>query len=202
MRAEIIDDADWVRLQLYVGPPSIPHLHFAVPPSALLSRLSSHSTSPPHPALLLSLIPLLLPLSPSTLLSSSFRSEQIISNLSAPNLAHSHAALSSADARIIDIVAASCLSGIRSYQGARFLEGWGASTAPTAMAWAAGLGKLGGVGESFVGGGVARERKMAREKRLREIRYKGTVAEPPKNGKELGERIHLLSVVMDKLFPC
>ena len=192
MRAKCTGRADWVRLQLYVGPPSIPFLHRAVSPTALLSRLSSQSTSPPHPALLLSLIPFLLPLSLSNSLSSVFRSEQIISSLSAPNLAHSHAALSSADARIIDVVAASCIRGVRSYEGARFLEGWGTSTASTAMAWAAGLGKLGGVGESFVGGGVGRERKVEREKRLREIRHKGTVAEPPKNGKELGERIHLL----------
>jgi hypothetical protein len=61
------------------------------------------------------------------------------------------------------------------------------------MAWAAGLGKLGGVGEAVIGSsGKEREEKVARERRLREIRPKGVVVEPPKTPQELGERIDLL----------
>ena len=62
------------------------------------------------------------------------------------------------------------------------------------MAWAAGLGKLGGVGLQWSEAPSARSEKLKREKNLREIRYKGTTVEPPKDGRELGERILLLCV--------
>ncbi len=109
-------------------------------------------------------------------------------------------ALSTADARIIDIVAASCIRGLSSYLGARFLEGWGTASSATATSWAAGLGKLGGVGGRLVEASSGRTERVERETKLREIRRKGCLTEPPQDGKELGERILLLSVV--KAFRC
>jgi hypothetical protein len=75
----------------------------------------------------------------------------------------------------------------------RYLDGWAEASGGAAMAWAAGLGKLGGVGEGLVGGNSpVREERIARERRLREIRSKSTVVEPPRTPAELGQRIELL----------
>lgn len=186
------DEADVCSLQLYIGPPSVPYLHYAVSPSALLSRLSSTSTSPPHPALVLSLIPFLLPISPCTALSTRARIEEITGSLASAARAHSYMALTAADNRLIDVVSASCIRGLTSYYAAHFLEGWGTASSGTSMAWAAGLGKLGGVGERFAQGGTGRSERVDREKKLRLIRRKGTIAPPPKDAKEYGERVFLL----------
>jgi len=110
-----------------------------------------------------------------------------MSYLSGPARTHTFNALSFVDARIIDLVAASCIRGMASYR-----EGWGAAGNGTALAWAAGIGKLGGVQERLVGGGAEYHQKVRREKKLREIRRKGCLTEAPKNGKEFGERVHLL----------
>ncbi len=61
------------------------------------------------------------------------------------------------------------------------------------MAWAAGLGKLGGVGQRYAGGvGSSRSERIEKEKRLRHIRRKGCIVEPPRDGKQYGERVNLL----------
>ena len=113
------------RLQLYVGPPSVPYLHYAVPPATFMSRLSSGSTSPPHPTLIYSILPFLLPISPSTALSSSPRQEQLSSLLQVHGRDQTSIALSTTDPRLLDVVAACTLSNRTTVHGARFLEGWG-----------------------------------------------------------------------------
>ena len=79
-----------------------------------------------------------------------------------------------------------------SYREGRFLEGWGAAGNGTALAWAAGLGKLGGVGEGIVGGGAGYREKVERENRLRTVRRKSCLTGPPSDGREFGERVRLL----------
>jgi len=77
------------------------------------------------------------------------------------------------------------------FENARLLEGWGGN-ASIPLAWAAGLAKLGGIGEQFVEGYEVDRVRLLRDKRMREVRYKATVVEPPRTAKELGQRIHLL----------
>ena len=63
------------------------------------------------------------------------------------------------------------------------------------MAWACGLGKLGGVGQGFLPPdqrGEGWEERVKTEERVRLYRYKGSIVEPPKNGAEYGQRVRLL----------
>jgi hypothetical protein len=78
------------------------------------------------------------------------------------------------------------------YRQARFMEGWGEGARAAALAWAAGLGKLGGVGERFGGGSEGREDRVGREMRLRSLFHKGQVVEPARDAAEHGRRIDIL----------
>lgn len=75
------------------------------------------------------------------------------------------------------------------------LEAWGDGHGAVSLAWATGLGKLSGVGEQLVAGNSVDAVKLERHRRLMEIRYKATLVEPPRTGRDLGHRIHLLLVV-------
>jgi hypothetical protein len=59
------------------------------------------------------------------------------------------------------------------------------------MAWAAGLGKLGGVGEGILGAGGKERGGESGEGKMRVVRPKGVVVELPRTAKDLGERIDL-----------
>jgi hypothetical protein len=167
----------------------------AINAATFKARLSPGSTSPPHSSLILSLLPFLLPLSPSRALSEPSRVSVLSTLLLAPARSLAAHAYAAADPRLLDVIAGNATRALHLYLGGRFLDGWAEASGGSAMAWAAGLGKLGGVGEAMVGsGGKERSEKVARERRLREIRPKGVVVEPPKTPQELGERIDLLSV--------
>nr|XP_019010723.1 uncharacterized protein I206_04025 [Kwoniella pini CBS 10737]OCF49504.1 hypothetical protein I206_04025 [Kwoniella pini CBS 10737] len=176
-------------IQLYIGPPSLPVLHPAVSPTTLLSRLTNRHR-PIHPSLLLSLIPFLLPLSPS----------QILHSPSIPLLIQTHAkglisnAITNSDPRIIDIIAACTIRAYGFYEQARYFEGWTESASATSMVYAAGLHKLGRVGEKFISqvNIEGRTERVDREKKLRVILGKGVAVSPPIDRVELGERINLL----------
>jgi hypothetical protein len=179
------------RLQLYANPQFSASLHRAVNPTSFLARLLPSSPSPPHPALILALIPLLLHLSPSSALSSPERCKTILARLDTPARLHAQHALAVADSRLIDIVAASNIRALACFENARLLEGWGGNLS-VSLAWAAGLAKLGGIGEQFVSGFEIDPKRVEKDERMRESRYKVMVVEPPKTAKELGQRINLL----------
>ena len=180
------------RLQLYVNPQATPFLHRTVHPTSFLARLLPQSQSPPHPALILALIPFLLPLSPSPALSTPERYRKILSKIETPARLHSQHALAVADSRLLDIVAANNIRTLACLEGARLLEAWGDGHGAVSLAWAAGLGKLSGVGEQFVAGSSIDSVKLERHRRLAAMRYKAALVEPPRTGREMGHRIHLL----------
>jgi hypothetical protein len=103
--------------------------------------------------------------------------------------------MSAPDGRLLDSAIGDALRAMTCYRQARFLEGWGEGARAAALAWAAGLGKLGGIGESFVGGGVERAERVEKERRYRSLAHKGQVIEPAKDATELGNRIIILLVV-------
>jgi len=113
--------------------------------------------------------------------------------LETPARLHAQHALAVADSRLIDIVAANNIRSMACFENARLLEGWGGN-ASVSLAWAAGLAKLGGIGEQFVQGYEVEHGRLSKDKRLREARFRAVVVEPPKTAKELGQRIHLLYV--------
>lgn len=178
------------RLQFYVGPPSIPILHKALPPATFLTRLTTNTTSLPHPALTLSLLPHLLPLSPSASLNTTKACTEITNILLPSARAHSNMATTSADPRILDIIIASNLRSMFCISAARFLEGWAEGSGTAAMAWAAGLGKLGSLAGYQTD--VEVEKSRMKEGLLRMCRSKGMIVEPARDRRELGERIDLL----------
>ena len=101
------------------------------------------------------------------------------------------------DPRLNDVIGADILRSLYLYHEGRFLEGWSEASGATAMAWATGLGKQGGIGWKFappVTGKLAQEirDKVQLEEKSRSIRAKMVVAPPPVNAKDLGDRIDLL----------
>nr|XP_018263310.1 uncharacterized protein I303_04804 [Kwoniella dejecticola CBS 10117]OBR85468.1 hypothetical protein I303_04804 [Kwoniella dejecticola CBS 10117] len=176
-------------LQLYVNPSASPSvLHTAISPQTLLSRLANKER-PPHPALLLSLIPSLLPLSSSRNLQSpgiplviQTHTKTLINN-----------AITNSDPRIIDLIAACTVRAYGFYEQARYFEGWTEASLATSMVYASGLSKLGHVGEKLLNVDTAdRKARIDREKKLRVVLGKGVALSPPVDRVELGERINLL----------
>lgn len=103
------------------------------------------------------------------------------------------AAMSNPDGRLLDAIVADACRAMNCYRQARFLEGWGEGARAAALVWAAGLGKLGGVGARFVNQSVeTREETVKREQRVRSLVHKGQVVEPAKDAAELGHRINVL----------
>lgn len=98
-------------------------------------------------------------------------------------------AASSADPRLIDVMAANAIRARLLYSESRFLEGWAEAGTGAALSWATGIGKLGNIGIRMIGEGSV---DTTVEKKLRYARPKGVVVEQPKTPKELGERIDLL----------
>ena len=144
-------------------------------------------------------MPYLLPLSPSPTLSQPARVQTITARLETPARSHGQHALAVADRRLLDIIEANNIRSLTCYEGARLLEGWVEGSAAVSMAWAAGLGKLGGWGEPFAtslsGGGMvgsSKARIREKDRKLAEMRYRGMLVEPPKDGPEWGQRVHLL----------
>ncbi|ORY32607.1 hypothetical protein BCR39DRAFT_523110 [Naematelia encephala] len=177
-------------LQLYVSPPSIPSRHYAVPPGSLLSRMAAGSPNPPHPALLLSLLTTLLPRSPSL----AKHVHEIEPILATASRNHAVAAISLADGRLIDIVAARAIDSFQSFDHALFLVGWADLSSAVSLVWGTGLGKMAGIGERFVGPapGSDRAERVRTELRARLVARRGVIVAPPNNPKDLGDRIKLL----------
>lgn len=182
------------RLQAYISPRN-PQTSLAIlDPSTILSRLNPRSSSPLHPALILSIIILVLPLLPSSALPPSAPTA-IATALLSPARTYSAQAYSTGDHRLLDVVAAQAIRAIAFFQEGRFLDGWAETSGSAALAWACGLGKLGGVGQRFLDPeerGEGWEERCKREEKLREWRYKGVVVQPPKDRKEYAERVRLL----------
>ena len=108
----------------------------------------------------------------------------------------------------MDVITAQAVRAGLLYYSGRFLDGWAEMSGAAGMAWAAGLGKLGGVSENLAkllrgdghdsGSGDHKERERQYEKRVqleervRLYRYKGAVLPPPADAKEYGQRVELL----------
>jgi hypothetical protein len=101
-------------------------------------------------------------------------------------------AMSAPDGRLLDAAIGDALRAMFCYRQARFLEGWGEGARAAALAWAAGLGKLGGVGEKFGGGAPGRNERVEKEMRLRTLFHKGQIIEPANDPAEHGRRIEIL----------
>ena len=101
-------------------------------------------------------------------------------------------AMSAPDGRLLDAAMGDALRAMFCYRQARFLEGWGEGARAAALAWAAGLGKLGGVGERFGGGAPGRRERVEKEMRLRTLFHKGQIIEPVNDPTEHGRRIEIL----------
>jgi len=101
-------------------------------------------------------------------------------------------AMSAPDGRLLDAAIGDALRAMFCYRQARFMEGWGEGARAAALAWAAGLGKLGGVGERFTSGSEGRGERVELEMRLRSLVYKGQVVEPARDAAEHGRRIEIL----------
>jgi hypothetical protein len=100
--------------------------------------------------------------------------------------------MSAPDGRLLDAAIGDAIRAMACYRQARFLEGWGEGARAAALAWAAGLGKLGGIGEQFAGPGPGREERVERERRYRLFAHKAQVIEPARTAAELGHRITVL----------
>jgi hypothetical protein len=101
-------------------------------------------------------------------------------------------AMSAPDGRLLDAAIGDALRAMACYRRARFLEGWGEGARAAALVWAAGLGKLGGIAEQFVGGRSEQDEIIQHERRLRTLFHKGQVIEPAQDADELGRRIEIL----------
>ncbi|WVQ99184.1 hypothetical protein IAU59_006316 [Kwoniella sp. CBS 9459] len=176
-------------LQLYLGPTTNPEMNWAISPSGLLARLSNKAIRPIHPVLLLSILPLLCPLSPSPTLSNHVVAASL---LPLARSVHTQA-IASADSRLFDMIAATSLRAYWLVKQARLFEAWSENASMTGLVHAAGLAKLGHVGERFVRGIEipGRGERLAREKVLRQVFKKGVLVPAPESSAELGERINL-----------
>ena len=144
---------------------------------------------------MLALMPYLLPLSPSPALSDPERCRKILTKIDTPARLHAQHALSVADPRIIDVIAANVIRCAYYIEQGRLLETLTEMGGTGIVAWAAGLGKLGGIGERFLPAlplDPTSIRRRERTEKLKVVRWRGSIAEPPKNAKEYGQRIHLL----------
>lgn len=159
-----------------------------------ISRLQTGRPSAPHPSLTLSLLPFLLESSPSPTLSSEPARKVISSLLLGPARALSSHAFATSDLRIVDVVASNAIRALALYIEARFLDGWIESSSGAAMAWAAGLGKLGGVAVRFSPGklSTARLERIRVETLVRDVRRKGQVVKPAGSLKEHFANVALL----------
>ncbi|KAK4684956.1 hypothetical protein P7C73_g5204, partial [Tremellales sp. Uapishka_1] len=182
-------------LNLYFGPPSLPSLHAIIPPSTLSSRFRSSDL--PHHCLSLALLVPLLALSPSRTLSAKDRQAQFHALLSPLARSEAAALYANTDSRLLDGIAAGAIRSWTNYSSARFLEGITDLSSIMTLVWQTGLGKLGGIGDGFLPDSQAptRAARLQREELLRGIMHKGTLVNPPRDGRELGERIHLFWMV-------
>jgi hypothetical protein len=180
------------RMSVYRHAGTIFFLSALIPAETLISRLTGRSNPRPQPSLLLSVICWLLSHSPSPDLSSPANIEIINNFLQIPARTHSMQAMSSPDGRLMDAAIGDALRAMFCYRQARFMEGWGEGARAAALAWAAGLGKLGGVGERFGGASEGREVRVEREMRMRTMFHKGQVVEPARDAAEHGRRIDIL----------
>ncbi|ORX36884.1 hypothetical protein BD324DRAFT_627549 [Kockovaella imperatae] len=174
-----------------------PLLHLALSPAHLLRRLASSSS--PHPSLLLSIIPFLLPHSPSSTLSSPEAVFNISKRLETPGRLHGLRAIYVVDARLLDVVIATAMRTYTCTAAARLLEGWTEHATNMSLVWTTGLGKMGGIREAL-GGGSARTIKADEESRrknekLQILRSRSMLFPNPTSVEEAGDRIRLFWVI-------
>ncbi|KAL1405402.1 hypothetical protein Q8F55_009033 [Vanrija albida] len=182
-------------IQLYSQPPPLRVMHWLMPPATFFARVNGHSPSPPpHPAFIAAIVPPLLTISPSPVLSSRATVLAVTDALMPPSRALAQHALTNLDPRLLDLVAAAALRSVILAMTGRFVDSWNENATCVSLAWAAGLGKLGGVAEAFVPSDsrpADRAQRVNREKRLRHVRLKGQITAPARNAQDVAERIQL-----------
>ncbi|TXT03825.1 hypothetical protein VHUM_04346 [Vanrija humicola] len=182
-------------IQLYSQPPPLRMMHWLMPPTTFFARINGHSQSPPpHPAFIAAIVVPLLTISPSPVLSSRATVAAVTDALMPPSRALAQHALTNLDPRLLDLVAAAALRSVTLAMTGRFVDSWNENATCVSLAWAAGLGKLGGVAESFVPSSsrpADRAQRVARERRLRHVRLKGQITAPPHSAQDVAERIQL-----------
>lgn len=154
----------------------------------------------PHPALLAAIMPSLLAFSPSPTLSDPATIAAVTDALVGPSRMLAQHALASIDHRVLDLVAAATLRSLALVSQGRFIDAWNENSASCSLLWAAGLGKLGGVGERFAPAHLqrGREARVEYERRTRLVRLKGQIVPPPSSAADVAERIRLFwSVFMN-----
>ena len=145
---------------------------------------------------MLSLLPMLLGLSPSTTLSDPVTASNISKRLETPARLHTLHAISVNDPRLMDIMIGTLGRTYSCFMNVRLLEGWTEQTSNVGLVWITGLGKLGGIGELLYGRGNDQkpgdERSIQIDRRLAEMKNRTQVFPPPRNAQEAGNRINLL----------
>ena len=181
------------RLSLYNKATDRPYLHLCLSPSALLRRLAT--SSPPHPSLLLSILPLLLHLSPSTTLSNPETITYIAKRLETPARLHGLRAYAGCDPRILDVITGDMLRTNECYTNARLVEGWTEHATAVSLVWMTGLGKLGGI-DQVLGGNTRTSDEEKEQSRndgmMQELRNRGVLCRAPTTVEEAGDQISLL----------
>lgn len=121
------------------------------------------------------------------------RARLISNKLDTPARLHAAHALSVADVRLLDIVAANTVSVTLYVHEARLLEAWNQIGAAASLSWAAGMGKLGGVRMNLSQDSSAEQSaRRAQLQRVSTVRLKITLMEIPKTISDLDQRIDLL----------
>lgn len=182
-------------IQLFVNTSHAKLVQWLISPSYLWARLTGRGGSQPHPALLLALMPMLMPFSPSPILSNHQTISVVSDTTCVPSRALQQQALATLDPRVLDLVCAATLRSLALGAAGRFVDGWNENSTACSLVWATGIGKLGGVGEMFVSPEkrpVDRAARVERERRSRLVRAKGQIVPPPSDAQDVGERIRLL----------
>lgn len=182
---------------------TLPFLSSAVDAPKLLLRWTvgkvARDTPVPHPALILSIMPLLLPLSTSSALSDPERIKKIAAKLIAPYKFHYQHALTTSDPRQLDLIAASYILGMVRYLDGGLLEARTEIGLAVGLVWATGIGKLGMVGEDLTKNMGDKERQSfisrrigTREDLSEAFVHGSTSIEPPMDIVEYDRRVKLL----------
>lgn len=143
-------------------------------------------------AVILSIIPDLLPLSPLSCLSSPDRVAQISPHLFAAARTHTSTALSASHPRQREIVAATVIRAQHFFLHASFVESWAEIGTAVALSWSAGLAKLSPA--------VEEGRQIGQAPGPTVFRLGGSCAigwdeDPPFDDVDLNQRTNLLSVI-------
>ena len=158
-----------------------------------MERLQPTSPSPPHPSLVLAMVPMLMPLSPSPVLR---RTAAFMAPLEHLVSKYSQQGLSTLDHRLTDIIIARYLFSYHFFNQLRLLEGTSGVSSQTSLVWTTGLGKMRGLGEKLIDSPppmdfaeISRRRK---NDKLVSLMPRNAVLPPPRDVKDYEQRVHIL----------